>query len=138
MPTDYGSTTEKQKTTIPATAAGSDYDQTAFEAPYDGKITAASYTPEANITGDNTESRTLTIVNKGSDGNGTTVMATRAYTTGVNSTDFNEDAFTLSAVANAINFVQGDIIAVVSTHVGSTGLADPGGLVQIEYKRALG
>src|SRR5436190_6543335 len=130
MPTEYAEFTKKAQTTLPATAAASDYDQTAFEAPAAGKLTGVSYTPEANITGNNTETRTLTVVNKGSDGNGTTVMATLAYTSGVNSTDFNEDAFTLSVVANAINFAAGDIIAVVSTHGGSTGLADPGGLVQ--------
>jgi hypothetical protein len=137
VPVDYGEFTKKEKVNIPATAAGSDYDQSVFEPTSDGKITGVSYTPEANITGDNTESRTLTIVNKGSDGNGTTVMATLAFTTGVNATDFNETAFTLSAVANAINFAASDIIAAVSTHVGSTGLADPGGLIQIEHKRAL-
>lgn len=124
------------KGNLPATAAGSDYDQSLGEAPFAGEVTAISYTPEANITGDNTESRTLTIVNKGSDGNGTTVVGTLAYTTGVNATDFNEDAFTLSAVADATDVAAGDILAAVSTHVGSTGLADPGGLVQVSISRS--
>lgn len=138
MPIDYAEFTKKAQVNIPATAAGSDYDQSAWEAPTAGKITGASYTPEANITGDNTESRTITLVNKGSDGNGTTVMATLAFTTGVNATDFNETAMTLHATAANLVFAAGDIIAAVSTHVGSTGLADPGGLVQLEYKQALG
>lgn len=126
----------KFETTLPATAAGADYTQALGEAPFAATLTAASYTPEANITGDDTESRTLTIVNKGADGNGTTVMATLAYETGVDATDFNEQAFTLSAVADATDAAEGDIIAVHSTHVGATGLADPGGLVQVELTRA--
>ena len=124
------------QTTIPATAAAADYDQSLGEAPFAGTVSAASYTPEANITGNTTETRTLTIVNKGADGNGTTVVATLAYTTGVNATDFNEQAFTLSAVEGATAAVEGDIIAVASTHGGSTGLADPGGLVQVELTRS--
>lgn len=135
---DYSEFTKTQKVNLPATAAASDYDQSVWEPEFDGKITGASYTPEANITGNTTESRTLTIVNKGADGNGTTVMATLAFITSVNATDFNETAFTLSEVADAVNFSEGDIIAAVSTHVGSSGLADPGGLIQIEYKQELG
>jgi hypothetical protein len=135
---DYSEFTKKLEINLPATAAAADYDQGAAEMPVAGKITAASYTPEANITGNTTESRTLTIVNKGADGNGTTVMATLAFITSVNATDFNESAFTLSVVADAVNFAQGDILAAVSTHVGASGLADPGGLVQIEYKQVLG
>lgn len=125
----------KLEATLPATAQGATADQTVGEAPFAGEVTGASYTPEANITGDSTNSRTLTIVNKGADGNGTTVVATLAFTTGVNATDFNEQAFTLSAVDGATDVAAGDILAVVSTHVAS-GLADPGGLVQVELTRA--
>ncbi|HEX8781158.1 MAG TPA: hypothetical protein VF728_08345, partial [Nocardioides sp.] len=103
--------------------------------PFAGTVTGASFTPEANITGNTTETRTLTIVNKGADGDGTTVVATLAFTTGVNATDFNESAFTLSAVADATDVAAGDILAFASTHGGSTGLADPGGLVQVEITR---
>lgn len=122
--------------TVPAVAAASDADQSIGEAPFAGTVTAASFTPEANITGANTETRTLTIVNTGSDGNGTTVVGTLALTSGVNPTDFNEQAFTLSVVANATTVAAGDILKYVSTHSGSTGLADPGGLVQVDITRS--
>lgn len=122
--------------TVAAVAAAADADQSIGEAPFAGTVTAASFTPEANITGNTTETRTLTIVNKGADGNGTTVVGTLAFTTGVNATDFNESAFTLSEVADATDVAAGDILAFVSTHGGSTGLADPGGLVQVEITRA--
>lgn len=124
------------KATVPATAAASDADQTIGEAPFAATVSGASFTPEANVTGNDTETRTLTIVNKGADGNGTTVVATLAFTNGVNATDFNESAFTLSAVSGATTVAAGDILAYNSVHTGSTGLADPGGLVQVELTRA--
>lgn len=126
----------KLEVTAPAVAANADADLTIGEAPFAGTVTGASYTPEANITGNDTESRAITIVNKGQDGNGTTVIATLDFATGVNATDFNESALTLSVVADATDVAAGDILAFVSTHEGSTGLADPGGKVQVEITRA--
>lgn len=124
------------KANVPAVAAGATADQSIGEAPFAGTVSAASFTPEANITGDDTETRTLTIVNKGADGNGTTVVATLDFETGTDATDFNESAFTLSEVEDATTVAEGDILAFVSTHGGSTGLADPGGLVQVSITRS--
>lgn len=120
---------------VPAVGAAADGDQTIGEAPFAGTVTAVTYTPEANITGANTDTRTLTLVNKGADGNGTTVVATLALTSGVSASDFDEKTMTLSVVADATDVAQGDILAFVSTHAGSTGLADPGGLVEVEITR---
>lgn len=107
------------------------------EAPFAGTLTAASYIPEANITGaDSPASRTYSIINKGTDGNGTTVMATLAMTNGVNATDFNEIDLTLSAVEGATAFVVGDVIAWSTAAVGGTGLVDPGGTVKITLTRS--
>lgn len=119
---------------VPAVAAGTTTSTALLEAPFAGTVTAVSYTPVANMTGDSTNSRTFTLVNKGADGNGTTVIATRAMITGQDATDFNEDALTLSVVEGATDVAEGDILAWVSTHVAS-GLADPGGLVQVEITR---
>lgn len=121
--------------TLPALTASTTGDQTVARAPWAGTLTGASFTPEANITGNSTNSRTLTVVNKGQDGNGTTVMATLAYATGTDSTDFNETAFTLSAVEDATDFASGDILAVAEA-VAGTGLANPGGMVQLELTRS--
>jgi len=101
-----------------------------------GTVTAVTYAPEANITGANTDSRTVSLINKGTDGNGTTVVATLPMTSGVNSNDFDEKTITLSATAANLVVADGDILAWVSTHVGSTGLADPGGLVTVEITRS--
>ena len=103
-------------------------------APFDGVIASVTYTPEAAATGDNTNARTFTLVNKGQSGVGTTVMATLALVTGVNLVAFDEKSATLSVVANATTFVTGDELAWVSTHTG-TGVVDPGGTVKITANR---
>lgn len=128
--------TKKVQATVPATAAAVDYDQTVVEAPFIGTVTGVTYTPEAAITGNTTDSRTLTLVNKGQAGAGTTVVGTLAFITAVNGVAFDEKAFTLSAVEGATTVAESDILAFVSTHVSATGLADPGGLVQVEISRS--
>lgn len=105
------------------------------EVKYAGTVTSVTYLPDAAATGDNTNTRTFTLVNKGSDGSGTTVVATLALTTGVNLVAFDEKAFTLSAVAGATTVAAGDILALVSTH-GASGVADPGGTIQVEITRS--
>lgn len=123
------------RATVPAVAAGATADQIVGEAPYAATVTGITYTPEAAMTGDNTNTRTLTLVNKGQAGAGTTVIGTLAFTTGINGVAFDEKAFTLSAVAGATTLVEGDILALVSTYAAS-GLADPGGQVAVEITRA--
>lgn len=121
--------------TIPALAAGVAGDQTIGEAPFAGTVSAASFTPEAAITGDNTNTRTLTVVNKGQAGAGSTAAATLAFTTGNNGVAFDEKAFTLSGTPANLVVAEGDILAVVET-VAGTGLAHAGGLVQVEITRS--
>ncbi len=124
---------------IPASTILATYDQSIGEAPFAGTVTGVSYTPEADITGAaSPASRTFTVVNKGQDGNGTTVVATLAMTAGVNATDFDAKDFTLSAVAGATTVAQGDVLAFVSTPVGGTGLVDPGGLVKVTISLTAG
>jgi hypothetical protein len=124
------------KANTPAFALTVDGHAGVCEAPFDGTVTGVSYVPEAAVTGANTDSRTLTLVNKGQAGADSTVVATLAFTVGVNGVAYDEKAFTLSAVAGATTVVAGDIIEFVSTHLGSTGLADPGGLVQVDITRS--
>ena len=119
---------------VPAVAQAATASTAILECSFAGTVTAVSYTPIANITGVDTNTRTFTLVNKGTDGNGTTVVATRAMVTGVNATDFNEDALTLSVVEGATTVAEGDVLTWVSTH-GATGIADPGGLVQVDISR---
>lgn len=104
---------------------------------FTGKVTSVSYTPEAAATGDNTNARTFTLVNKGAAGSGTTVIATLALTTGVNLVAFDEKAATLSATAADLLVTAGDELAWVSTHTG-TGVVDPGGAVVVKGNRTQG
>ncbi len=126
------STLEKQ---IATTAAGSDVERNVGVAPFAGTVTSVSYIPDTVLTGANTDSRTLVLVNKGQAGAGTTVVATKAFTSGVNAPADDETTITLSVVAGATTLVAGDVLAWQSTHVGGTGLADPGGLIRIQITR---
>lgn len=136
MPTDFNTSIEivaegqDNGVTIAAT------DSFALElARFTGKVTGISYVPEAAATGDNTNARTLTLVNKGASGSGTTVIGTLALTTGVNLVAFDEKAFTLSVTAADLLVTEGDVLAIVSTATG-TGVVDPGGAVKVVGKRA--
>jgi hypothetical protein len=133
--TDQAPLTQKLTATIPALGAAVAGDQAVGEMPFDGTVTGVTFTPEANITGDNTNKRTLTLVNKGLDGNGTTVVATLDYATGTNGADFDEQAFTLSVVADATTVVEGAEL-VVAEAVAGTGLANPGGRIEVTVSRA--
>ena len=103
--------------------------------PFTGKVTGVSFVPEAASTGDNTNTRTYTLVNKGASGSGSTVIATLALTTGVDLVAFDEKAATLTATAADRIVTAGDILAWVSTHSAS-GLVDPGGQVKVVGNRA--
>lgn len=133
---DKAPSIERLQARVPAVAAGSDANSPIGEAPFAGTITEASYTPDAAITGANTDTRTISLVNRGSDGTGTTVIATLALTSGVNAASGDEKQLTLSAVSGTTTVAADDVLAFKSTHSGSTGLADPGGLVQASVTRS--
>lgn len=120
----------------PNVAAGSDDSLVIGEVPFDATVIGVSYTPEAAMTGDNTNKRVFTLVNKGQSGSGTTVIATLDMITGVNGVAFDEKPMTLSVTAADLLLVAGDILAFVSTHVAS-GIADPGGLVQVTFDQKI-
>jgi hypothetical protein len=133
---DYNPFTHKLEGQAPPVAAGADKTTAIGEAPFAGKVVGVTYTPDAAITGNGTESRTFQLINKGAAGAGTTVIATLAMLAGVNGVAQDEKAITLTVTAADLVIAEGDILAFVSTHVGATGLADPGGLVQVEMVQA--
>lgn len=120
---------------VPAAIAAAGQETIIGEAPYALTVTGVSFTPIANITGATATKRTLVVINKGLDGNGTTVVATLDFTTGVDATDYDEKAFTLSVVSGALNVAAGAVLACVET-VASTGTANPGGEVAVDFTRA--
>jgi hypothetical protein len=120
---------------VPAVStAGNDDDSVIAQAPFACTVTSVQYVPEAAITGADTNSRTVSLVNKGAAGSGTTTVASLALTSGVNATANDEKAITLSGTAANLVLAEGDTLQWRSIHVG-TGIADPGGLVRITVSR---
>lgn len=120
---------------IPPAIAAAAQDTVIGEAPYALTVTAVTFTPAADITGATATKRTLTVINKGLDGNGTTVVATLDFITSTNAADYDETPFTLSVVAGALNVAAGAILELHET-VASTGTANPGGTLAVDFTRA--
>jgi hypothetical protein len=112
----------------PQATAGSNLNSNILRAPSDATVTAVTYAPVTAITGANTNTRSVSLVNKGQTGAGSTVIATIQYNSGVNAAAADENAVTLSGTPANLNVAAGDILQWQSTAVG-TGIADPGGLV---------
>lgn len=125
---------EKLEATVPAVTIAATADQVVGEASKAGRVTSVSYTPEAAVTGAaSPDSRTLSLVNKGQAGAGTTTVASLALVAGVNLVAFDEKAITLTATVADRVVAAGDQLAWVSTAVtGAGGLVDPGGHVVVE------
>ena len=119
---------------VPDVATATDDTKILAECPFDGTVTAVSYTPDAAITGANTNTRRVALVNRGSAGTGTTIVAELQFNSGVDAVAGDEETITLSGTAANLEVTQGDILAWESEAVG-TGLADPGGLVQVGIRR---
>lgn len=120
---------------IPAMAtAANDLTSVALRARMAATITGVRYAPDAALSGANTNSRTLTIVNKGQDGLGAVVVASLALVSGVNLVAFDELALTLSATPANLIVAAGDILAFFSDAV-LTGIVDPGGELSIDFSR---
>jgi hypothetical protein len=96
-----------------------------------GVVSAAVFVPDAALTGQATNFRTWSLVNKGANGAGNTSMgAGFASTSGNNLVAEAETALVVTVGTVAA----GDRISVRSLHSG-TGQADPGGVVRfrIDY-----
>lgn len=120
---------------VPAVATAVSDDNVIAQAPYAGTVTAVQYVAEAAITGANTNTRSVSLINKGQAGAGTTVVATLQFDSGVNATANDEKTITLSGTPANLVIADGDTLLWRSTAVG-TGLADPGGLARITVSRS--
>jgi len=107
------------------------------KAPFAGTLASATVIPLTALTGADTNSRTIQVFNRGQDGSGTTLMASKAYTSGVNLAAEDEAALTLSATAANLVVADGDVIEVKSLHVG-TGLAGPQFVAKLGFSRVAG
>lgn len=103
-------------------------------APLAGTVSRVYYAPNAAITGANTHTRLVELINSGTDGLGATVVASLQFDLGVDAVALNETIVTLGAAADLV-VGQNDVLVWKSTSVGN-GLADPGGLLRIEIERS--
>jgi hypothetical protein len=115
----------------PIATAGNDGTHAIGEVKRAGKVASATFIPDAGITGADTNNRRIRIINKGADGQGSTVIAELQFVDGTNAAVSDEKALTLSGTAANLKVAAGDVLAYQSTHIG-TGIADPGGYVQVE------
>lgn len=120
---------------VAAAGATTDTHTEICEAPFAGTVSRVGYVPVSTITGANTNTRTVTVTNRGQDGTGTTNVATLALTSGVNAAGDDEKAVTLSGTSGHLTVAQGDVLTFESTHAAS-GLADPGGQIHVEFTRS--
>ena len=119
-----------------AVAAGSDLTSPIGRVPFAGTVTGVRYIPTSVLTGADTNSRTLNVYNRKSDNSGTTVVATKAYTAGQNIAANTAGTVPLSGTAANLDVAAGDVLDFESLHIGGTGLADPGGLVEVDVLKA--
>ena len=106
------------------------------EAPVAGVITSASFTPATAIVGNDTDYRTLKVVNKGAAGAGTLIAAALALNvagTGGTLAAGDEKALTIDTARDDV--AKGDILSFEQS-IAAGGLANPGGLVQVEITRS--
>lgn len=120
---------------VPAAAAATAQDNVVGRAPLSGVVTEVTLTPEATITGAATNFRTFRLVNRGQDGTGTTVVASLAFDAAtVTAAAFDERTLPLSGAAGATTVAEGDVL-VLDEVVAGTGLASPGGIVNVTVAR---
>jgi hypothetical protein len=122
--------TSRQVVVQPQATAGGDTNTNVMIVPSACTVTSVTYAPVTAITGAATNTRSVSLVNKGLDGSGVAVVATIQYNNGVNAAAADENPVTLSGTPANLNLAAGVLLQWQSTHIG-TGIADPGGLVNI-------
>lgn len=104
------------------------------EVAYAATVTGVKYIPSASKSGAAVaNSRTLNLYNRGSAGTGTTLVATLALLSGTDLVDNVAKAMTLQSAPNLV-VASGDVLEFESLHM-SSGMTDPGGLVQVTFSR---
>jgi len=114
----------------PVATAGNDLNTNIMIAERAGTVTAVTYSTVTAITGANTNTRSVSLVNKGQTGAGATTVATLQFNSGVDTVASDEKTITLSGTPANLVVAAGDVLQWQSTHIG-TGIADPGGLVAV-------
>ncbi len=116
---------------IPTIALGSDEQWALFVAPDNVEVLEAGIAVDDAISGADDNYFTLGFINAGADGNGTDVIAEKAYVSGVDLADFVYDSYTV-AEANA-RLDKDDTIIFDKTETG-TGMAMPDLVAYVKFK----
>lgn len=104
--------------------------------PFAGTVSGVRVIPTTVLTGADTNSRTLRVYNRGQAGAGTALVASKAFTVGVNAPANDATDITLTATGADLVVAAGDVLDFESLHVGGTGLADPGCIVEVDITRS--
>lgn len=113
--------------------AGTDESAVIAIAPFDATVTRVAYIPDTAMTGSAT-ARFLRLRNRGATGALGVTVAEKELVAGQNPAAFDEYDVTLSATPANRDVTAGDVLEWFSDAV-STGIADPGGVVVIEFTR---
>jgi hypothetical protein len=116
--------------------AGTAQDTVIDEVPFDGTITAVTVIPEANVTANATNYRTIRVLNSGAAGSGSTVVASRALDTPTTDdlVKNDEKSIPLSGTAANLEVAAGDVLVADET-VAASGLAHGGYVIKVEISR---
>jgi hypothetical protein len=107
---------------IPATAAGTAYEQPLIKFPFQALVTEIVFVPGAAMTANASNFCTLTLRNR-TTGAGTVSFGNRAWSA-TNSVATTPETLTLSSTASDLFVALGDVLTAHVTHTG-TGLALP-------------
>lgn len=117
---------------VPGVAAGAAAEWPLIQLPAGVLIAAARWIPSAAVTANGTNFATLSLRNRGTNGAGSVVAATRSYAA-TNSAAQVAEAMTLSATAADLLAAAGDVLTLGVAHSG-TGLIIPAGLLQLALR----
>lgn len=104
--------------------------------PVAGTVVRVSFFATTTITGAATNNRTLSLMNGGAAGTGTTSVASKNFASGTNATAQSDTVITLSGTPANLVIAKGDVLQWDSLAVG-TGIADPGGTGEIDINTSL-
>jgi len=97
-----------------------------FTAPRKCVVLEINVVPQTATTGDNTNSKTLNTINKGTAGVGTTQVSTLVLATGVNLVAFQKQNFAFNAAyAAGHNMAAGEVLTLQTAKVGTGVIVGP-------------
>lgn len=113
---------------------GNDLHVMVGRAPFNGNVSAVKVITSEAITGADSNSRSVVVVNRGQAGAGTTVIAQLDFVSGVNTTAYMPKTVTLATTASQLMVTSGDAIDCFLSHVG-TGITMVAGRVEVDVAR---